>query len=88
MSKVLARLNVIDVPADTLAALATSTATSASDDNVARTSANGSASSGYDTLDSVTTTHSTSSDDSDVVSVFTGIPSLSIGSNSHMQTDV
>lgn len=87
MSKVLARLNVTDVPSDTLAALATSTVTSSSDDNIAHTS--GSTSSGYDTLDSVATTHSTSSsDDSDAVSVVTGIPSLSIGSNSHMQTDV
>ena len=86
MSKVLARLNVTDVPSDTLAALATSTVTSSSDDNIAQTS--GSTSSGYDTFDSVATTHSTSSDDSDAVSVVTGIPSLSIGSNSHMQTDV
>ena len=86
MSKVLARLNVADVPADTLAALATSTVTSASDDNIAHTG--GSTSSGYNTLDSVTTTHSTSSDDSDAVSVVTGIPSLSIGSQSYMQTDV
>ncbi len=88
MSKVLARLNVADVPADTLAALATSTVASAeSDDNLSRPRDHHN-SSGYDTLDSVATTSSTGSDDSDAVCVVTGIPSLSIGTSSYMQTDV
>ncbi len=89
MARVLARLDVSGVPADTMAALATSTlppTSSMADES--RTSHNSGSSSGYNTLDSVATTSSISSDEGDATCVITGIPSLSFPTGSYMQTDV